>query len=289
MSTAIFNQGDAGCNEEEIDSDISITESQTASSCSSFRCILNEESPDLNNPGLYNCEICKKGFIHRSRKLFQEEECITTCTTNEGERPIEHHEQLNGELKTDSPNHNRHRDHVPNSCATTSIHQLNLSELHLPITETNTESKYSAKCDKCQKHFKTKSYLRQHNVSVHGIEAKFICSICYKGFLFKNQLINHLCIHQTNVESKYPFKCDKCPSHFSYKYSLREHNISKHGAKTKFICSVCKKGFGFRSRLATHSVVHKTFLINVKNSKSELPITSPLPTTNLMGSRKASR
>ena len=85
MSTTIDNKGDAENGEEKINLVPSITESSLDPSCSAIRCILNEESPDLSNPGLYNYPVCRKGFLHRSMNQHQKEADFTSDITEHNE------------------------------------------------------------------------------------------------------------------------------------------------------------------------------------------------------------
>ena len=73
MSTAEDTQGVVKNGEEKNNLGISFTELSPNSSCSSIRCILKGESPDLDNPDLYSCSVCQKGFLHRSMNLQQGE------------------------------------------------------------------------------------------------------------------------------------------------------------------------------------------------------------------------
>jgi len=54
------SEGNADNSVEEINQESSITDADPCSP--TIRRILDEENPDLDNPGLYNCSVCKKGF-----------------------------------------------------------------------------------------------------------------------------------------------------------------------------------------------------------------------------------
>ena len=58
------------------------------------------------------------------------------------------------------------------------------------------------------------------------------------------------------------FDCNKCGKVFKSKYSLRDHEVERHGKKARFSCFVCEKGFYSRHVMLSHVKVHdepKTF------------------------------
>ena len=77
---------------------------------------------------------------------------------------------------------------------------------------------------------------------------------------FKNKslLREHLRIHESNVELRYRYECEKCMRRFTQPCTLQQHNISVHGPPAKFPCSECQKGFATKYQLRKHLYVHQT-------------------------------
>ena len=50
--------------------------------------------------------------------------------------------------------------------------------------------------------------------------------------------------------------CNECGKVFKSKYSLRDHEVEKHGRLSRFSCFVCEKGFYSRHVMLSHLVVH---------------------------------
>ena len=78
-------------------------------------------------------------------------------------------------------------------------------------------------CGVCNKHFKTKSMLKQHFQSVHE-KIKYSCNICEYQATTKGSLKKH--IHSVHEKIKYP--CNLCEYQATRRGSLKNHIQSVH-------------------------------------------------------------
>ena len=64
-------------------------------------------------------------------------------------------------------------------------------------------------------------------------------------------------LDQTGIEkSPQIFTCNECGKVFKSKYSLRDHEVEKHGRSARYSCFVCDRGFYSRHMMISHVVVH---------------------------------
>ena len=114
------------------------------------------------------------------------------------------------------------------------------------------------KCDKCDKVFSTKKYLRQHQRNVHPKQHQlnqFECDKCDRAFNSYMRLANH----KYNVHPKCLHMCDKCDKVFSTSKYLQQHNRNVH--PKQFKCDKCDRAFNSHKNLSTHiSHVHPKYL-----------------------------
>ncbi|XP_043937108.1 zinc finger protein 84-like [Protopterus annectens] len=137
---------------------------------------------------------------------------------------------------------------------------------------------YPFKCTHCEKCFRTKSEVNQHE-QIHLAEKPFKCFNCEKGFKWKHQLS----VHQRLHTGEQPFRCSACGIGFRWKYQLSSHQIMHTGIrsfenfkstrsfklivnhrvlikpntqKSPFICTECGKGFVWKQQLAIHMRLH---------------------------------
>ena len=52
------------------------------------------------------------------------------------------------------------------------------------------------------------------------------------------------------------FMCSECGKVFKSKYSVKDHEVEKHGRTARYSCFVCEKGFYNRHVMLSHVVVH---------------------------------
>ena len=74
---------------------------------------------------------------------------------------------------------------------------------------------------------------------------KHLCSYCGNCFKSRNNLKNHLRIHDVGI-----YSCDKCPKTFHVKEHLRDHGRFVH-ANLKLSCEVCEKTFNKKNKFDT--------------------------------------
>ena len=78
--------------------------------------------------------------------------------------------------------------------------------------------------------------LKTHPILHQRSEKPYQCDKCDKRFTMKRYLKQH----QTTHSNEKPFKCDKCGKQFSQKSYLKRHQILHTGEKA-FKCDVCDK------------------------------------------------
>ena len=87
-------------------------------------------------------------------------------------------------------------------------------------------------------------------VEKRHLKTKNKCSTCLKEFNTKYHLTRHEMIHNK------VFQCKYCEKNFSWKDSLKAHELQIHSNEKTFQCRGCPKGFQSESRLKQHEVVH---------------------------------
>ncbi|KAJ1527587.1 hypothetical protein ONE63_007550 [Megalurothrips usitatus] len=96
-----------------------------------------------------------------------------------------------------------------------------------------------------------RSHLIRHLRKVHDGEGIEECETCGKSFSFKGSLKAHQLLH-TGVKS---FLCKFCGKAFHQKGEMKRHE-RKHTGEKPFICEVCGRAFAYRESLLGHSAVH---------------------------------
>ena len=103
-------------------------------------------------------------------------------------------------------------------------------------------------CKVCDKRFRTKHHLNQHEQS-HAAVQMYTCSQCEKQFATQHCLSRHMNVHS----SKY--KCTECGKCFGNKANLATHSRTHSGEKP-FECTVYGKQFTTSGNLVNHSRIH---------------------------------
>ena len=80
---------------------------------------------------------------------------------------------------------------------------------------------------------------------------EYVCDKCDRIFLQKEQMVNHMLVHQ---EDK-PFECLECGKKFAKAVFLRDHR-KRHFEKGDYECPLCLKRFHTPSKLREHHRVH---------------------------------
>lgn len=106
-------------------------------------------------------------------------------------------------------------------------------------------------CEACGRQLHTKTAFQNHVASKCGTNLLFPCDTCGKSFSFKGSLKAHQLLH-TGVKS---FLCKFCGKAFHQKGEMKRHE-RKHTGEKPFICEVCGRAFAYRESLLGHSAVH---------------------------------
>lgn len=115
------------------------------------------------------------------------------------------------------------------------------------VTKPSKNNKY---CEYCDKTFYNKTTCDRHKYQVHKLGGHH-CDHCKNVFRTAEGLINHTlkCDRLLNRT----WECYICHTAGNYKKNLITHMSLKHVAKDKkFKCSVCKRGFQFKSQCEDH-------------------------------------
>jgi uncharacterized Zn-finger protein len=125
-------------------------------------------------------------------------------------------------------------------------------KLHM-MTHSNT-FKHKCSFEGCEKSFKSKLGLQEHEAARHTGKFNFTCEVCQKGFHVRSYLIGHQRIH-SNAKK---FKCNTCNISFKSKQSLIDHENRHLGIKM-FTCKdkACNKGFITKALLESHLKTHE--------------------------------
>lgn len=107
-------------------------------------------------------------------------------------------------------------------------------------------------CKQCERTFKSKSGLSQHNNSNHSGPMPHQCSICGKRFRDIDIMILH---HQRHSQRDKPYKCTDCSKQFMFSTDLHRH-VNLHHGVCRFVCSICGKAFDRRDHLRDHEMSH---------------------------------
>ena len=121
----------------------------------------------------------------------------------------------------------------------------------------NADDNFNIACCICQKKFLLRNNLEKHLRNVHGQgEAnKHICPTCGKQFYYKDDLKNHIQVHEGDLK----FKCSElnCDKAYSTLKALRKHNKLTHQVDVDSVtCKICNKRLATKYKLKAHMLVH---------------------------------
>ena len=125
----------------------------------------------------------------------------------------------------------------------------------------------NAKCDFCEKYFKTEENLSKHIIAIHEKCQDFKCHLCGKGFAFQLYLDTH--IKNTHGEKKY--SCDFYGKSCARAGDLKKHIKCVHEGQTDdYKCDSCGKSLASLQNLKNHirSCANKVILTNHKTDKN---------------------
>lgn len=147
-------------------------------------------------------------------------------------------------------------DHMPYTCeiCQQEIRSLKQYRQHMGNHEKN-EDKYN--CKICNAKFPQQLLLFKHIRENHP--KPHICEYCGAEFKRKENLEQHMKIHQASKKDRKAFLCpvDGCNSSFTRQSNLTTHLRSIHGGVQPYTCEICGKGFLYPSLLASHAHIHE--------------------------------
>lgn len=112
------------------------------------------------------------------------------------------------------------------------------------------------RCEKCDKSYISKRYLRMHMKQHMSNRLQFECEECDRKYAFRNSLIDHVNLCHKGVT----YYCDICGKSFTQKCSMTLHKEKHNPDYVPLVspCTSCDKKFYTRSGLRRHvEVAHK--------------------------------
>jgi KRAB domain-containing zinc finger protein len=152
------------------------------------------------------------------------------------------------------------KKHIPyHSCSTCGKHFLTTSALKIHMA-VHIENK-PFQCERCDKRFTIKYYLKDHMNSVHNTgEKQYKCSFhgCERDFATRDYLNRHFKRHFQRIN----FPCDQCGEIFLNETKRKYHMVGDHGVVDEsvsvFNCEVCGKSFYSQTGFKEHQLTHST-------------------------------
>lgn len=108
-------------------------------------------------------------------------------------------------------------------------------------------------CTQCNKVFGKQLYLTAHVTRQHpNWERHYMCNVCDKNFLLKENLAVHLASHSSTETM---FKCIYCKEKFSKQTDLVQHE-KQHLVSGRYDCIICEQSYDSRNKLSMHFKSH---------------------------------
>lgn len=110
----------------------------------------------------------------------------------------------------------------------------------------------SAKCDRCDKIFKTGKVPPRHFIFCGSrLRKEHICEYCGMTLATRNSYFRHVLGHTGEL----PHSCNVCEKKFKSTDKLKIHSRTHTGEKP-YICKYCNRGFGTQGTLIAHIRTH---------------------------------
>ena len=128
---------------------------------------------------------------------------------------------------------------------------------HMKEKHGTQEGSFNISCCICQKKFLLKNNLLKHLRNVHkqGDGNKHFCPTCGKQFYYKDDLRNHIPVHNGELN----FKCaaESCNKAYSTLKALKKHKKLSHEVDLSSVtCKICNKKLSTKFKLKAHMLVH---------------------------------
>ena len=129
--------------------------------------------------------------------------------------------------------------------------EISKSLTNLQRHKDTVHSKVEVNCSICKKGFNYKDALNSHMKRMHSKGANtYKCELCSKYLRNKINLRIHVQSQHTN--EKKSFKCEFCNIHLSSNSYLKKHVNTVHLKKQNFRCNECHMTFGLEENLKRH-------------------------------------
>lgn len=130
--------------------------------------------------------------------------------------------------------------------------------------ERKRRTKYTLKCNQCQRGFYKASLLEAHMKQHEGINP-YTCVLCGKSYARANLLEEHLHKrHSSSPSAQETYPCTSCDKVYTAYRSLKYHFKKQHepgnekdpSQGPQHICEKCGKSFGRKAHLTRHKWTH---------------------------------
>ncbi|VVC40851.1 Hypothetical protein CINCED_3A010954 [Cinara cedri] len=188
----------------------------------------------------YQCDLCPKRFpssgamkkhrrIHTGERPYECQQCFAKFAAKE---------TLNRHIKT-------HTALKPHSCEYCGKTFIQISQLRAHLFHHTGENGFT--CDTCGKSFNRRSRLTLHIRYVHEGAEPFMCTVCNKALLRKEDVQRHHIVH-SGVKAH---ACPICDKRFAMKSSLKIHLLT-HTKEPPRACDECGRAFIRQDCLLRH-------------------------------------
>ncbi|XP_050548905.1 zinc finger protein ZFP2-like isoform X2 [Daktulosphaira vitifoliae] len=188
----------------------------------------------------YQCDLCPKRFpssgamkkhrrIHTGERPYECQQCFAKFAAKE---------TLNRHIKT-------HTALKPHSCSFCGKTFIQISQLRAHLFHHTGENGFT--CDTCGKSFNRRSRLTLHIRYVHEGAEPFMCKVCNKALLRKEDVQRHHIVH-SGIKAH---ACPICEKRFAMKSSLKIHLLT-HTKEPPRACDECGRAFIRQDCLLRH-------------------------------------